>query len=197
MSQLQRKLEQLYPLINQCQKKTRCYPHSKNTVPGIHIEGKDKPVLLLAEAPGKNEDEEGVPLVGKAGEVLQKLLINIEWTSGFFITNIMKCRPPDNRDPLEGEQELCGRWLLKQIEIVQPRGVLCLGKTSSQFVLRLAGHDPERWQRGLQFMYNSMPVLCTWHPAACLYAGGGHRKEQLKEDLILAKFILSKEYPFL
>jgi uracil-DNA glycosylase family 4 len=190
-------LEGLLPKIQACRKKTRCYPLDGKVVPGIFVGEGENPVVLLGEAPGRNEAKEGVPMVGKAGKVLQELLKEINWTSGLFITNVVKCRPPDNRDPLDSEQECCSEWLFEQFRILQPEGIVCLGRSASRFLLKATGNNPELWTRGLQFTYNSTPILCTWHPAACLYSGGEYRKQQLKEDLALAKKVLSKEFPFL
>jgi len=86
-------------------------------------------LMLIGEAPGKNEDEQGLPFVGRSGKLLDQLLADIKLTRGdVYITNVVKCRPPENRDPTPTEVATCGDFLLRQIELVNPRVIVTLGK---------------------------------------------------------------------
>ena len=124
-------------------------------------------VLFIGEAPGANEDLQGEPFVGRAGELLDKILAAIQLNrQTVYIANILKCRPPDNRDPLPEERELCFPYLYKQIEIIKPKLICTLGLVASQELLKTTtslGQLRKNWQdfRGIQ-------VMVTYHPAALL-----------------------------
>ena len=93
-------------------------------------------VMFIGEAPGKNEDEQGVPFVGAAGNLLNELLEGIDYTrNDIYIANILKCRPPRNRDPKLGEVEACTPWLLEQIKCIKPKVLVTLGNFATHFVL--------------------------------------------------------------
>lgn len=138
------------------------------TVPGVGHPNAN--VMVIGEAPGENEALEGEPFVGKAG----KLLTNILEAAGMkreevFIANILKCRPPGNRDPKPEEAANCRKYLDLQIKCVDPEWILCFGKISSVFLL---GHDPEATTIGSLrrkiHEYNGKKVICTYHPSYLL-----------------------------
>jgi len=149
--------------------------------------------MVVGECPGEQENSQGVPFVGKAGNILEEILTEIEWTSGIYLTNIGKCRPPNNRIPTIEEQSCCGKWLLQEIEIVKPIGIICLGRTSAEFFLRASNLSTEGSPRGKQFNWY-VPILCTWHPMAIGYPGGESKREQLKQDLIIGRNWLNSEH---
>lgn len=155
----------------------------------------DRPVVMvIGEGPGENEDETGRPFVGKAGQYLDRWLaaISVSRQTNAFIANTVKCRPPQNRDPLPEEKEACFAFLKQQINLINPQSILCLGKPAS--TLMTGQTDASMGSlRGRFFFYDGIPMICTYHPAAVL------RDESLKvlvwEDLKkLAKF-LGLSYP--
>lgn len=130
----------------------------------------DRPtVMVIGEGPGENEDLQGLPFVGKAGQYLDSWLsaISLDRDKNVYITNTVKCRPPQNRDPYPEEKKSCNAYLKQQIEIIHPQAILCLGKPASALMTGLADSSMGAL-RGRFFFYESIPMLCTYHPAAVL-----------------------------
>jgi uracil-DNA glycosylase len=124
-------------------------------------------LMLIGEAPGEQEDQKGEPFVGAAGQLLDKILMAIGFERGeTFICNVLKCRPPGNRDPLPEEVASCLPYLYKQIEIVSPRLILALGRTAAQTLLGV--QTPLNRLRGEVHELKGVPMLVTFHPAALL-----------------------------
>lgn len=124
-------------------------------------------LMFIGEAPGQEEDEQGLPFVGAAGQLLTKI-INI---AGFtreevYIANILKCRPPGNRVPLPEEVESCMPYLLRQIELIKPRYIFCLGRTAVQSLLGLS--DSLGNLRKKTYQFQQKQVFVTYHPSALL-----------------------------
>lgn len=157
-------LQTLDSRISGCQK---CQLGStrKNFVFGV---GNPKAKLvLIGEAPGADEDEKGEPFVGRAGQLLNKILAAVQLRrEDVYICNILKCRPPNNRDPLPQEAESCEPFLKKQIEIINPKLILCLGRIAGQTLLKTKATLSELRQNVYQ--YQGVKVLVTFHPAALL-----------------------------
>ena len=124
-------------------------------------------VMLIGEAPGADEDEQGIPFVGRAGKKLNEILnaINFE-REEVYIANIVKCRPPNNRNPLPEEMETCIPYLYKQIELVKPKAILCLGLVASHALLQNKATLTSL--RGNVYEFNNIKVMATYHPAALL-----------------------------
>ena len=164
-------LEEIASKIARC---TRCTlaRTRNNVVPGMGVENPD--VLVIGEGPGYDEDKQGLPFVGKAGILLDKMLaaIGLDRKSNCYIANIVKCRPPQNRDPFPQEQDACFSFLEAQINILKPKMILCMGKISSNKMLNQK--SPIGTLRGKIFEYNNIPLMVTYHPSALL------RNEQLK-----------------
>ena len=164
-------MEEISAKIARC---TRCTlaRTRNNVVPGMGVENPD--VLVIGEGPGYDEDKQGLPFVGKAGILLDKMLaaIGLDRKSNCYIANIVKCRPPQNRDPFPQEQDACFSFLEAQINILKPKMILCMGKISSNKMLNQ--DSPIGTLRGQFFEYNSIPLMVTYHPSALL------RNEQLK-----------------
>lgn len=164
-------LEEIAAKIARC---TRCSlaRTRNNVVPGMGVENPD--VLVIGEGPGYDEDKQGLPFVGKAGILLDKMLaaIGLDRKSNCYIANIVKCRPPQNRDPFPQEQDACFSFLEAQINILKPKMILCMGKISSNKMLNQEA--PIGTLRGQIFEYNNIPLMVTYHPSALL------RNEQLK-----------------
>lgn len=155
-------------------KKCALSSYRKNPVPG---EGRvDAIIMFVGEAPGAKEDEEGRPFVGSAGRLLTALIESIGLSrEEVYITNIVKCRPPENRDPRPNEIEACSPYLIKQILLIKPKIIVALGRHSGRFLFENAGL---RWrsmslERGrahrVKLFNNEVILLATYHPAAALY----------------------------
>lgn len=124
-------------------------------------------LMVIGEAPGADEDAQGEPFVGRAGQLLNKILEAINFKrSDVYICNILKCRPPSNRKPTPEESELCKPYLKKQIELVKPKIILCLGLTAAENLL--GTKESMGSLRGRVMQYENVPVMITYHPAALL-----------------------------
>ena len=133
-------------------------------------------LMLIGEAPGEEEDLKGEPFVGRAGKLLNKILAAIDKnrSDGVFITNVLKCRPPNNRDPLMSEIDECEPYLKKQIEIIKPKLIVALGKISGNTLLKK--NTSLKDMRETIYDYFGTPLKITYHPAALL------RNPILKKD---------------
>lgn len=124
-------------------------------------------IMLVGEGPGAEEDLKGEPFVGRAGELLTKILAAINFTrEEVFIANIVKCRPPGNRTPLNDEIDTCFPYLKKQIELINPKLILCLGATATFGLLKKK--ESLTNMRGKVFEFGKAKVMVTYHPAALL-----------------------------
>jgi DNA polymerase len=124
-------------------------------------------LMIVGEAPGADEDAQGEPFVGRAGQLLNKILEAINFKrQDVYICNILKCRPPNNRPPQPDEVEQCIPYLRKQIELVQPRIILCLGLTAAHNLLQTS--ESLGKLRGRILSYENVPLMVTYHPAALL-----------------------------
>lgn len=142
--------------------------HGWKTVPGVG--NPDTRVMVLGEAPGENEAIQGEPFVGKAGQLLTSILKAAGWErQDVYITNILKCRPPGNRDPEKQEADNCRKFLDLQVRCIQPKWILCFGRVAS---INLLGFGPETSigsLRGRVFDYDGgIKVICTYHPSYLL-----------------------------
>lgn len=125
-------------------------------------------LMIIGEAPGADEDEQGMPFVGKAGQLLTKIIEAIEFSRDeVFIANIIKCRPPQNRRPTNEETSTCIGYLNKQIEIIKPKLIVALGLTAIDSLTGKAHKMGDT--RGKFFEYQGIPLMVTYHPAALLY----------------------------
>lgn len=127
----------------------------------------DAELLFIGEAPGAEEDRQGLPFVGAAGELLTRILAAIETRrEDVYIANILKCRPPGNRDPQPDEVSACRGYLERQIELIQPKIIVALGRIAAQTLL---GNDtPIGRMRGQWYKIMGVPTMVTYHPAALL-----------------------------
>jgi len=126
-------------------------------------------VMFVGEAPGAEEDRRGEPFVGRAGQLLDAMLaaIGLDRTAGgVFIANVLKCRPPNNRDPQPEEVAQCEGYLRRQIELIQPRILVALGRVAAQQLLQT--QQPLARLRGAEHRFHDTPVLVTYHPAYLL-----------------------------
>lgn len=124
-------------------------------------------LVLVGEAPGAEEDAQGEPFVGRAGQLLNKILEAIRFRrEDVYICNILKCRPPNNRDPLPDEVALCEPYLWKQLELIRPKVILCLGRIAAQVLLKTS--ESLTSLRGRVHDYRGIRLMVTYHPAALL-----------------------------
>lgn len=137
-----------------------------HTVPGEGVV--DPLVMVIGEGPGADEDRSGRPFVGRAGQYLDKWLaaIQLSRTSNAFIGNVVKCRPPGNRDPLPEESLACRPYLDRQIEVIRPKAILAVGRIASQ---QLLGTETGIGRlRGGNYSYKGIPLIVTYHPSGVL-----------------------------
>lgn len=125
-------------------------------------------VMLVGEGPGEHEDLEGEPFVGRGGQLLDKLLaaVDLDRRLNVYITNIVKCRPPKNRDPLPEEQEACLPWLRRQFAVIRPKVVVCLGRVAAMKMLKSDIKITKEHGRFVE--KNGVWMMATLHPAALL-----------------------------
>jgi len=164
---------------------------------GLH-EGRNKivfgagnekaPLVFVGEGPGADEDEQGIPFVGRAGQLLTQMIENTAKKEGIplkrddvYICNVVKCRPPGNRTPEPGEMETCGEFLYRQLSAIQPKAICALGGTAARAV---TGHkEGVTKMRGKWFKWREIPVMVTYHPSYLLRPYNENAKREAWEDL--------------
>ncbi len=183
-------LKKLEELIRSC-RKCPLHKNRTNAVPGEG--GFKKRILLVGEAPGRNEDIQGRPFVGAAGKLLDSLLGEVGLSrEDVYITNIIKCRPPNNRDPTDEEIHACTPYLNQQVELLNPRIIMTLGRFSWAWAAERFGLEYRKLTdvRGKVFRVSTLlgrfSVIPTFHPAAAL------RRRELT-DLIRDDFLTLRE----
>ena len=127
----------------------------------------DAEILLIGEGPGQHEDEQGVPFVGRAGQLLDDMLeiIGLDRTK-VYIANIVKCRPPNNRDPLNVEQDACIGWLRRQTALLRPKVIVCLGRIAAKVIIKEDFRITS--EHGQWFQRNGVQMTAIYHPSALL-----------------------------
>ncbi|HUX38302.1 MAG TPA: uracil-DNA glycosylase [Rectinemataceae bacterium] len=157
-------------------------------------EGPERPlVLVVGEGPGAEEDAQGRPFVGAAGRLLDRMLssIGLSRDANCYIANIVKCRPPGNREPSPDEKEACMPWLERQIDVLKPSFILAMGRTAATALLR--SEEGIGRLRGRWFERGGIPLIATYHPSALLRDEG--LKRPAWEDLKTLKFRLDDALP--
>lgn len=149
-------------------------------------------VMFVGEAPGEQEDCEGVPFVGRSGRLLSSLLEEVGLVrSQVVIANVLKCRPPANRDPLPAEVATCKPWLRRQVHLIDPTVICTLGNFATRWAL-----GPEvriTRVRGQRFTVNGRTVVPTFHPSAALRSGpGGPQMQALRSDIALLATVVAE-----
>jgi DNA polymerase len=176
-------LDKLYQYMKECHK---CPLGSLRTNLVFGVGNPNAKMVLIGEAPGRDEDIQGEPFVGRAGQLLNRMLIAINLKrEDVYIANILKCRPPSNREPLESEVELCLPYLIEQLKIIKPKIILALGRIAVNSLFK-AKMDVKNL-RGKILDFKGIKMIVTYHPAALL------RNPQFKrpawEDLQMVKRI--------
>jgi DNA polymerase len=178
-------LTELYQQIGQCFKceiaKSRC-----KVVPGEGAENAE--IMFIGEAPGWHEDQQGRPFVGQAGQFLEKLLASVNLKRPqVYIANVIKCRPPDNRDPLPMEIQNCRQWLDNQIEIIKPKMIVTLGRYS------MARYFPGKSIskiHGTAVKRDNIIYYAMYHPAAALHQQS--LKQAIESDMLKIPKLLAE-----
>jgi DNA polymerase len=157
-------IDQLEISINKCKK---CELGKTRTNFVFGVGNPDADIMFVGEAPGRDEDLQGIPFVGRAGKLLDKMLGELGWSrEDVYIANILKCRPPNNRDPLPAETEQCQPFLIKQIKLIKPKVICSLGRIAAQNILQTNKGLGE--MRGHWYDFHGIKFMVTYHPAAIL-----------------------------
>jgi DNA polymerase len=172
---------------------TKCRLAETRTQVVFGVGNPDADLLFIGEAPGLHEDKQGEPFVGAAGQLLTRMLEGIGRTrEQVYIANILKCRPPGNRDPLPDEIEACTPWLVETISSIQPALIVTLGNFATKYVLQTQTGITR--MRGSVYEWHGRKVIPTFHPAAILHGGGEKSRQfgELQEDFKLIERTLDR-----
>ena len=180
-------LEEIKCECQQCQKCELCQTRT-NIVFGTGNE--NARLMFIGEAPGQKEDETGIPFVGAAGKLLNKYLdaVGID-RNDVYIANILKCRPPKNRDPLPAEEDMCIDYLRDQVLAIRPKVIVCLGRISAMRIIK-----PDfkiTAEHGKWFDKNGYSVCAVYHPAALLR--DPRKKDEMLSDMMAIKERIERE----
>jgi DNA polymerase len=168
---------------------TRCSLAESRTNTVFGVGNKQADWLIIGEAPGAEEDRRGEPFVGRAGKLLDEMLRALgQSRDTVFIANILKCRPPNNRDPKADEAAACRGYLQRQIDLVQPKIILAVGRIAAQTLLESS--DPVGRMRGHPHDLNGIPLVVTYHPAYLLRSPS--QKKKSWQDLCLAAGLVAE-----
>ena len=170
---------------------TRCKLHTLGRTQVVFGVGNpDADLMFVGEAPGADEDEQGIPFIGRAGQLLTRIIeaINLR-RDDVYIANIIKCRPPQNRNPEPDEVASCEPFLFHQIDVIKPKVIVALGKYAAQTLLRR--DTPISRLRGQVFDYRGAKLVPTFHPAYLLRNPSS--KREVWEDMKLVKRLLTEE----
>lgn len=182
-------LKQLREEIGDCQ---RCRLSQDRTHLVYGVGNPDAQLVFVGEAPGRDEDIQGEPFVGRAGQLLTRIISAMELTrEDVYICNVIKCRPPGNRDPLPDEIEMCEPFLKEQIRIIKPRVICALGSFASQTLLKSEVRISRL--RGQFRDYEGVPLMPTYHPSFLLR--NPHAKRDVWEDIQMVMDILDLPFP--
>ena len=166
----------------------KCELHQTRTQTVFGVGDTNADLLIIGEAPGRDEDLQGEPFVGRAGQLLNAMLAAIGFTRAqVYIANILKCRPPNNRDPRVEEAEACNPWLQQQVELIQPAAILALGRIAAHHLLNT--EQSLASLRGRQHQYAGIPLIVSYHPAYLLRKPVDKRKSW--QDLKRVKSLLN------
>ncbi len=181
-------LTELHDAVEGC---LRCKLGAGRTNLVFGVGSPDANLVIVGEAPGAQEDAEGIPFVGRAGQMLTRMLENVIEVprQEVYICNILKCRPPGNRNPEQDEIDCCEPYLHKQLAVIKPKLILALGKFAAQWLL--ATSTPIGRLRGKFGRYRGIPCLATYHPAYLLR--NPRDKRLVMDDLLKAKAVYHGE----
>jgi DNA polymerase len=166
----------------------RCRLHEARSKIVFGVGNEHSPVVFVGEGPGADEDAQGIPFVGRAGQLLTQMIEGTAQKEGIplrredvYICNVVKCRPPGNRTPEPDEMEICGQFLYRQLSTIKPKAICALGGTAAR---ALTGHkEGVTKMRGRWFQWREMPVMVTYHPSYLLRPYNQSAKREAWEDL--------------
>jgi uracil-DNA glycosylase len=166
----------------------RCRLHEGRTKVVFGVGNEHSPLVFVGEGPGQDEDAQGIPFVGRAGQLLTQMIENTAKREGIqlrredvYICNVVKCRPPNNRTPEPDEMEICGQFLFRQLVTIAPKAICALGGTAAR---ALTGHkEGVTKMRGNWHKWRDIPVMVTYHPSYLLRAYNQAAKREAWEDL--------------
>ena len=194
MSSADERRDELKAVFHECRSCVRCPQLASTRHSVVFGAGNaDADLMFVGEAPGANEDRQGLPFVGQAGKLLDSLLAEIGLArSEVFIANVLRCRPPNNRDPHPAEIENCSHWLFEQIRLIEPKVICTLGNFATKLlrddpagITRVHGRDEIR-----QVGPRTVRLLPLFHPAAALYTSS--MVDTLREDFARIPALLAK-----
>lgn len=178
-------LERISADIGDCR---RCRLHQGRHHIVFGVGNPNTRLVFVGEGPGQEEDLQGIPFVGRAGQLLTAMIENTAQKEGIplkrsdvYICNVVKCRPPDNRTPEPDEMEICGQFLFRQLAVIRPKAVCALGGTAARALL--GRKDGVTKMRGNWFQWTGIPVMVTYHPSYLLRAYNKEAKREAWEDL--------------
>jgi uracil-DNA glycosylase family 4 len=171
--------------IGDCKRCGLCAQRSKIVFGSGNEQAK---LVFVGEGPGADEDAQGLPFVGRAGQLLTQMIENTASKEGIpirrpdvYICNVVKCRPPENRTPLPDEMEICGQFLFRQLTAIRPKAICALGSTAAKALL--ATKDGVTRLRGKWHKWNEIPLIVTFHPSYLLRPYNQDAKREAWEDL--------------
>jgi uracil-DNA glycosylase len=178
-------LESIREDIGDCK---RCRLHERRTNIVFGVGDPEAKLVFVGEGPGADEDAQGIPFVGRAGQLLTQMIENTAKREGIpllrkdvYICNVVKCRPPDNRTPEPDEMQTCGQFLFRQLETIRPKAICVLGATAAKALLNRK--EGVTRMRGNWYDWRGMPVMVTYHPSYLLRAYNQDAKREAWEDL--------------
>jgi uracil-DNA glycosylase family 4 len=159
-------LDDLRQAVASC---TACGLHASRTQTVFGVGNPNARLMFIGEAPGFNEDQQGEPFVGRAGQLLTAMIKTMGFErSDVYIANILKCRPPNNRDPLPEEVNLCTRFLTQQIALIKPQLLIAVGRISAHYLLQTKASLESLRNKLHRYGDNNTPLIVTYHPAYLL-----------------------------
>ena len=178
----------LLPILQDIGDCKRCRLHEGRTHIVFGVGNEHSALVFVGEGPGADEDAQGIPFVGRAGQLLTQMIENTAKKEGIpltredvYICNVVKCRPPNNRTPEADEMEICGQFLYRQLTTIHPKAVCALGGTAAR---ALTGHkEGVTKMRGKWFEWRGIPLMVTYHPSFLLRAYNVEAKREAWEDL--------------
>ena len=180
--------EPLFRILEDIGDCRRCRLHERRTKIVFGVGDERTKLVFVGEGPGADEDAQGIPFVGRAGQLLTQMIEGTARKEGIpilrkdvYICNVVKCRPPDNRTPEPDEMEVCGQFLSRQLLAIRPKAICALGATAAKYLTR--SKEGVTRMRGNWYKWQDIPVMVTYHPSYLLRAYNQAAKREAWEDL--------------